>query len=47
LKESVKDTARVLGRLHDAIAYRGFEQRVVGELAAHSGVPVIVETRSS
>jgi ornithine carbamoyltransferase len=39
-KESVKDTARVLGRLYDAIEYRGFEQSVVGELAAHSGVPV-------
>ncbi|MGA0610785.1 ornithine carbamoyltransferase [Caldimonas sp. KR1-144] len=39
-KESVKDTARVLGRLYDAIEYRGFEQEVVQTLAAHSGVPV-------
>lgn len=39
-KESVKDTARVLGRLYDAIEYRGFEQRVAEQLAAHSGVPV-------
>jgi ornithine carbamoyltransferase len=39
-KESVKDTARVLGRMYDAIEYRGFEQSVVRELAAHSGVPV-------
>lgn len=39
-KESVKDTARVLGRMYDAIEYRGFEQSVVRELAAHAGVPV-------
>lgn len=39
-KESVKDTARVLGRLYDAIEYRGFEQHVVSQLAAHAGVPV-------
>jgi ornithine carbamoyltransferase len=39
-KESVKDTARVLGRLYDAIEYRGFEQSTVQELAAFSGVPV-------
>jgi ornithine carbamoyltransferase len=39
-KESVKDTARVLGRLYDAIEYRGFEQSTVQELARWSGVPV-------
>lgn len=39
-KESVKDTARVLGRLYDAIEYRGFAQRTVQDLAAHAGVPV-------
>jgi ornithine carbamoyltransferase len=39
-KESVKDTARVLGRMFDAIEYRGHGQAVVEELAAHAGVPV-------
>ncbi len=39
-KESVKDTARVLGRVYDAIEYRGFGQKVVETLAAHAGVPV-------
>ncbi|MGD9483833.1 ornithine carbamoyltransferase [Streptomyces sp. TRM70308] len=39
-KESVKDTARVLGRMFDAIEYRGSGQQVVEELAAHAGVPV-------
>jgi ornithine carbamoyltransferase len=39
-KESVKDTARVLGRMYDAIEYRGFGQEVVEELAAYAGVPV-------
>ena len=39
-KESVKDTARVLGRLYDAIEYRGFEQQTVRTLAEYSGVPV-------
>ena len=39
-KESVKDTARVLGRMYDAIEYRGFGQDVVEELAAYAGVPV-------
>jgi ornithine carbamoyltransferase len=39
-KESIKDTARVLGRMFDAIEYRGFGQDVVEELAAHAGVPV-------
>ncbi|MEV4790086.1 ornithine carbamoyltransferase [Streptomyces tuirus] len=39
-KESVKDTARVLGRMYDAIEYRGDSQEKVEELAAHAGVPV-------
>jgi len=39
-KESVKDTARVLGRMYDAIQYRGSAQEAVEELAAHAGVPV-------
>ncbi|MDO8986435.1 ornithine carbamoyltransferase [Cypionkella sp.] len=39
-KESVKDTARVLGRVYDAIEYRGFGQKIVEDLAAFSGVPV-------
>ncbi|WP_329137528.1 ornithine carbamoyltransferase [Streptomyces sp. NBC_01476] len=39
-KESVKDTARVLGRMFDGIQYRGHGQRVVEELAAYAGVPV-------
>jgi ornithine carbamoyltransferase len=39
-KESMKDTARVLGRLYDAIEYRGFSQNTVEELARHAGVPV-------
>ena len=39
-KESVKDTARVLGRMYDAIEYRGFSQQVVEELAEYAGVPV-------
>ncbi|WP_035849151.1 ornithine carbamoyltransferase [Kitasatospora azatica] len=39
-KESVKDTARVLGRMFDGIEYRGHGQAVVEELAAHAGVPV-------
>lgn len=39
-KESVKDTARVLGRVYDAIEYRGFGQKIVEDLAAYSGVPV-------
>lgn len=39
-KESMKDTARVLGRMYDAIEYRGFAQDKVEELAAHAGVPV-------
>ncbi len=39
-KESMKDTARVLGRMYDAIEYRGFGQEIVEELAAYAGVPV-------
>jgi ornithine carbamoyltransferase len=39
-KESMKDTARVLGRMYDGIEYRGFGQNVVEELAEFSGVPV-------
>ncbi len=39
-KETVKDTARVLGRVYDAIEYRGFGQKIVEELARWSGVPV-------
>lgn len=39
-KESMKDTARVLGRLYDAIEYRGFSQKIVEELARYAGVPV-------
>ena len=40
VKESMKDTARVLGRMYDGIEYRGFGQKIVEELAAHAGVPV-------
>jgi ornithine carbamoyltransferase len=39
-KESMKDTARVLGRMYDAIEYRGSAQTIVEELAEHAGVPV-------
>ncbi len=39
-KESMKDTARVLGRMYDAIEYRGFSQEMVETLAQYSGVPV-------
>jgi ornithine carbamoyltransferase len=39
-KESIKDTARVLGRMYDAIEYRGFGQNVVEQLARWAGVPV-------
>ncbi|MFJ3837422.1 ornithine carbamoyltransferase [Streptomyces sp. NPDC090054] len=39
-KESVRDTARVLGRMFDGIEYRGDSQDAVEELAAHAGVPV-------
>lgn len=40
-KESVKDTARVLGRMFSAIEFRGFKQSHVEELAKYSGIPVI------
>ena len=40
IKETMKDTARVLGRMYDGIEYRGFAQTTVEELAEFSGVPV-------
>ena len=40
VKESMKDTARVLGRMYDGIEYRGFKQETVEELAKYAGVPV-------
>ncbi|MDE6566736.1 MAG: ornithine carbamoyltransferase [Lachnospiraceae bacterium] len=39
-KESIADTARVLGRMYDGIEYRGYGQEIVEELAKHAGVPV-------
>lgn len=39
-KESIEDTARVLGRFYDGIEYRGFSQKIVEELAEKAGVPV-------
>ena len=39
-KESIADTARVLGRMYDGIEYRGFGQEIVEDLAKYSGVPV-------
>jgi ornithine carbamoyltransferase len=39
-KETMKDTARVLGRMYDGIEYRGFGQEIVEELAQYAGVPV-------
>jgi ornithine carbamoyltransferase len=39
-KESMKDTARVLGRMYDAIEFRGYSQRSARDLAGYSGVPV-------
>ena len=39
-KESIADTARVLGRMYDGIEYRGFGQSIVEELGAYAGVPV-------
>ena len=39
-KESIADTARVLGRIFDGIEYRGFGQEIVEELAKYAGVPV-------
>ncbi|HIS27220.1 MAG TPA: ornithine carbamoyltransferase [Candidatus Pullilachnospira intestinigallinarum] len=39
-KESIEDTAKVLGSMYEGIEYRGFGQEIVEELAAHAGVPV-------
>ena len=39
-KESLEDTARVLGRFFDGIEYRGYDQKVVEDLAKYAGVPV-------
>ena len=39
-KESIADTARVLGRMYDGIEYRGYDQKVVEDLAKYAGVPV-------
>lgn len=39
-KESIADTARVLGRMYDGIEYRGYDQTIVEELAKYAGVPV-------
>ena len=39
-KESIADTARVLGRMFEGIEYRGYGQEIVEQLAAHAGVPV-------
>ena len=39
-KESIEDTAKVLGRMYDGIEYRGFDQSIVEDLAKYSGVPV-------
>ncbi|MDD7511133.1 MAG: ornithine carbamoyltransferase [Peptostreptococcaceae bacterium] len=39
-KESLEDTAKVLGRFYDGIEYRGYDQKVVEQLAEHAGVPV-------
>ncbi len=39
-KESIEDTARVLGRMYDGIEYRGFAQSIVEDIAANAGVPV-------
>lgn len=39
-KESIADTARVLGRMYDGIEYRGYDQTIVEELAEYAGVPV-------
>ena len=40
IKETMKDTTRVLGRMYDGIEYRGFAQTTVEELAEYAGVPV-------
>ena len=46
-KESIADTARVLGRMYDGIEYRGFSQELVEELARYAGVPVWNGLRTS
>ena len=46
-KESIKDTARVLGRMFDGIEYRGFKQQTVVDLAKYSGVPTWTATSST
>src|SRR5699024_5083793 len=46
-KESIADTARVLGRMYDGIEYRGFGQEIVEELAKYAGVPVRSEVHTS
>ena len=43
-KESIADTARVLGRMFDGIEYRGFSQKTVEDLAKYAGVPVWNDT---
>lgn len=40
MKESIEDTAKVLGRFYDGIEFRGYEQKVVEDLAKYSGIPV-------
>ncbi|CAA3704267.1 Ornithine carbamoyltransferase, catabolic [Candidatus Portiera aleyrodidarum] len=40
IKETIKDTAKVLGRMFDAIQYRGYSQKIIEELAKNSGIPV-------
>ena len=40
VKETAKDTARVLGVMYDGIEYRGFSQRTIEEIAEYAGVPV-------
>lgn len=42
-KESIKDSARVLGSMYDAIEFRGFKQETVEELAEYAGVPVLTD----
>ncbi len=39
-KESIEDTAKVLGRMYDGIEFRGFQQKTVEDLMKYSGVPV-------
>ena len=46
-KESLEDTAKVLGRFYDGIEYRGYDQSVVESLAKHSGVPVCGDVRNN